>query len=204
MRWGGVSDVLASALHRAAGQAVTRRLTDAPDPFSLYAALCPDARGDTGLFEAMGGTALLMERAAARATCRGDTVRLEALSENGRSLLAAVARALPAHLRTSSGQEMEFSFARSDSPDLETRLLAPSPLDALRTLLSTSKGDSDEPSEALALGIVAFDYAALGEDVAQNAEDALGFPDFLFWIPESLLVHRLRGRRPRPKRPQPS
>jgi anthranilate synthase component 1 len=52
--------------------------------------------------------------------------------------------------------------------------------------VTTSPGD---PAFTVgALGIVAFDYSALGEDVPDNPEDPLGFPDFVFWVPDALVL----------------
>jgi anthranilate synthase component 1 len=36
--------------------------------------------------------------------------------------------------------------------------------------------------------VVAFDYSARGEEMADNPEDPFGFPDYLFWVPETLVL----------------
>src|SRR5437660_528230 len=47
-----------------------------------------------------------------------------------------------------------------------------------------------------ALGIVAFDHVDLIETLPPPAQDPLGFPDFVFWLAESLIVFE-PGARPR-------
>jgi anthranilate synthase component 1 len=136
----------------------------------------------------MSGPALLMHHAAVRVECRGDQVRLQALSANGESLLASLRPALGDRVTGASGPILTARFPLSRSLDSEQRLLDPSPLEAIRALLRSALPDGEEPFAALALGIVAFDYAGLSEDLPDNAEDPLGFPDYIFWVPDSLLL----------------
>ena len=174
----------ADTAHR--GGFVQRRLDTQLDPFALYRALC--TAPDTALFEGMNGHSLLMHRAAVRVQCRGERVTVQALSANGESLLGAIPRALPAAVVGVEQGALELRFPPSRSLDAEERLLAPSPLGAIRSLLASAPFDASEPFASAALGVIAFDYAALGEDMADNPEDPLGFPDYLFWIAESLVL----------------
>jgi anthranilate synthase component 1 len=123
-----------------------------------------------------------------RAECRGEDVILHALSRNGGSLLELVAAALSGSVVDASADRLHLSFPHSRSLDLEARLRAASPLQAIRSLLRSGAADSGEPFAALGLGVFAFDYAALGEDLPDNPEDPLGFPDYVFWIAESLVL----------------
>ena len=54
----------------------------------------------------------------------------------------------------------------------------------------------EEPFTLAALGIVAFDHVDLIETLPPSAQDPLGFPDFVFWLAESLVVFE-PGARPR-------
>lgn len=171
----------------AAGRLVQRRLARRADPLGVFAAL-PD-ESDKALFEGNNGLTLLMARAAVRVECRGEAVRLHALSPNGASLLAGVAAALPKRIVAAPEDALVLRFPPATSLDVEARLLAPAPLDAIRAILDAAlPAAGGDAFAALALGVVAFDYAALGEDMPANEEDPLGFPDFVFWIPESLAV----------------
>jgi anthranilate synthase component 1 len=178
--------VLAEADTGTRGGFVQRRLSVQLDPFALYRRL--GARPDTALFEGMSGPTLLMQRAAVQAECRGDEVRLLALSANGESLVAALARAVPDHVVAGEAGALVLRFPASDSLDAEQRLMAPSPLCAIRSLLRSAMPDGGDPFAAAALGVVAFDYAARGEEMADNFRDPLGFPDYLFWVPETLVL----------------
>lgn len=165
-----------------------RRLRAQAEPFATFAALCSD-RPDTGLFEGKDGRTLLMHRAAVRAECRGESVLLKALSANGESLIASIGRSLARHCERSDGPDsLSLRFPPDRGLDAEARLLALSPLHAIRSLLQLAFPEGEDPFAAIALGVVAFDYSALGEDMPENPEDPLGFPDYVFWIPETLLL----------------
>ncbi len=165
---------------------VQRRVSSRPGPCALYAAL--GAGPDTALFESMAGPSLLMRHAAVRAECHGEQVTMRALSPNGASLLRRLRDALPGSIAGADALTLGVRIPRSRSLDAEQRLLAPSPLHAIRALLRTAMPESEEPFAALAIGVVAFDHAAAGEDLPDNAEDHLGFPDYVFWVPESLVL----------------
>lgn len=165
---------------------VQRRLSHAVDPLALYAAVSKQV-DESALFEAPGGPTVLMAKAAVRAECRGSFVTLRALSGNGRSLLRMVAIALATNLVGQSDDALELRIDPARQLDAKARLEAPSALDAVRGLLASGMPDGD-PFAALAIGIVSFDFALLGEDLPANAEDPLNFPDYLFWIPESVVL----------------
>jgi anthranilate synthase component 1 len=167
-----------------------RRLGRKLDVLDLYEAVSDGGeRADTALFEAPSGAALLMANAAIRAECRGGAVVLNALSPNGRALLRSIEPLAQDFVTGSTDDRLDLNFPEPTTLDAEERLMAPAPLHALRRLIEAAGvGGSDEPFGAMVLGIVAFDQAAFGEDVVANAEDPTGFPDYVFWVPDSLVV----------------
>lgn len=180
----------ASGQIQATARALTRRLEPAADRLDLYAALTDGGRRrDTMLLETLAGPSLILDRAALRIECRGGAVLLTRLSPGGAPLLRAVERALAQQIEARSGDELRLRFDRSDSDDAQQRLLAPSPFDALRALAGgIGSATPEEPFTLALLGIVAFDHVDLFEDLPANPEDPLGFPDFVFWVAESLVV----------------
>jgi anthranilate synthase component 1 len=178
--------------------ALQRRLAVNPDRLALYAALTDDGRReDTFLLERSAGPSLLMDRSAVRVECRGREVALTALSENGQLVLAAVARRLAAWVACSGPDRLTLRFPAPAGDDAEGRLLAPSPLDALRALTTGFTAVSkEEPFTIACLGILAFDQADLFETLPAPAQDPLGFPDYIFWLAESLIVFE-QGAPPR-------
>lgn len=172
---------------------VQRRLSRRANPLDLYEALSDGgATADTGLFEAPDGSTLLMAHAAVRAECRGGAVALQALSANGRALLRSLESVAAEFVKSRSNDQLHLLFPEPTTLDAEERLLAPAPLHTLRGLLdSAGVGGSDEPFGALVLGVVAFDQATFGEDVVENPEDPTGFPDYVFWVPDSLVLFAL-------------
>lgn len=183
----------------AQGQALAlqRRLATTPDPLALYATLTNSGRrADTFLLERSVGPTLLMDQAAVRIECRGQEVTLFALSSGGEQVLAAVRNGLVERVAASSQRSLTLRFPGPEGDDAEARLLAPSPLDALRAVVGFVPASKEEPFTIAALGVVAFDQADLFETLPANAEDPLDFPDYVFWLAESLIVFE-PGARPR-------
>ena len=177
--------------------ALQRRLPGNSDRLALYAALSDGGRrADTFLLERSVGPSLLMDQAAVRAECRGQEVILNALTANGREVLRHVARTLSDRVAAADEERLVLRFPRVRSDDPEERLLAPSPLDALRALAGIGSASREEPFTVALLGVSAFDQADLFEDLPANAEDPLGYPDYVFWLAESLVVFE-PGARPR-------
>jgi anthranilate/para-aminobenzoate synthase component I len=178
--------MLASGAVRPLARLVQRRLNASADPFDLYAAL--DLGPNTGLFEGVRGPSLLIQHAAVRRECRGKQVCLHALSVNGASLIGSIRTALPGYIAESGDATLTLRLPLSRSLDAEQRLLAPSPLQAIRSLLRSAMPEGEEPFAAARFGVIGFDYAGLAEDLPDNREDPLSFPDYLFWIPDSLIL----------------
>jgi anthranilate synthase component 1 len=178
--------------------ALQRRFPAPADRLAFYAALTDNGRRtDSLLLERSAGPSFLMEKAAVRAECRGQAVTLTALSENGELAIADIARRLAEKIETSAADRLVLNFPRFDGDDAEERLLAPSPLDALRALsLGFTNASKEEPFAVTCLGIVAFDHTDLFERLPAPAEDRLGFPDYVFWLAESLIVFE-PGAQPR-------
>jgi anthranilate synthase component 1 len=160
------------------------------DPLSIYAALCVDGmREDTMLFEQSNGLALVLDRAALRIECRGSLVTLHALTANGQRLMSIVEQRTNGAVIASEEDMLCLEFERFNGPNSDERLAAPSPFDVLRvvsTCLSSDNGT--ERFSPLAIGIIAYDNVDLFEDLPTAKSDPIGFPDFLFFVPESLIV----------------
>jgi anthranilate synthase component 1 len=180
-----------------AGEALAlhRTLAARADAVALYAALSEQGtRRDTLLIERSVGPTLILDQAAIRVECRRHSVILSALTANGRHLLESVAAKLPDRVAEAEGDRLELLFPPTASDDAEARLTAPSPFNVLRAILSLRSASNEEPFTVALLGILAFDHVDLFEDLPANREDPLDFPDFVFWVPESLVVIDPAGR----------
>jgi anthranilate synthase component 1 len=182
--------VSAAAAAGGSAKALTRRLYGSPDRLALYAALTDGgARTDTMLIETLAGPSLILEQAAVRIECRGGAVRAAALSPGGRAVLATLERAFAHSAPRRDGDVLTLLFPPAAGDDAEARLLAASPFDVLRALTTRVVSETpEEPFTLALLGTVAFDHVDLFEDLPEAAEDPLGFPDFVFWLAESLVV----------------
>lgn len=169
--------------------ALQRRLPSIRDPLELYAELTDHGRRpDTCLLERSGGPSLLLDQAAVRIECRGHSVALLALSRTGDELLAIVAKRLSGRVETFADRRLDLCFPATLGDDAEQRLLAPSPFDVLRLLTGLASRSPEEPFTLTAVGVVAFDHVDLVETLPANTQDALEFPDYLFWLAETLII----------------
>ncbi len=171
--------------------ALVRELALRTDPLALYVHLT-GGRVDTMLFERPVATTLLLVEAAVRIECRGQEVSVTALDSEGPAVVAALAEAMPAQLVSRDEGSARFAYARIDATDPQERLMAASPFDVLRMICDSAA--SAEPFAAAALGVVAFDHVDLLEDLPANLADPLGFPDFVFCVPQALIAIEPDGR----------
>lgn len=171
-------------------QALTRRLSRHVDLLALYAQLTDGGtRPDTMLLETQAGASILLDRAAVRIECRGQEVTLDALSANGAAVLHIVEGRLASAVSERSPERLILRFERTGEVDASKRLLAASPFDALRAIVSTVRSDSpEEPFTVCLIGTVAFDHVDLFEELPRQSEDPTGYPDFVFWLAESAVI----------------
>ncbi|MFP4599638.1 MAG: anthranilate synthase component 1 [Persicimonas sp.] len=182
---------------------ISRRIATPADPLALFEALTDSGnRSDTVLLESADsarGVALrsiLVTRCAVRATCTGSRVGLEALTANGRSALEHVEPRL-AQLGSVSRDDETLVFEPADANLADgsaglgerQRLRAPSCLDALRAMVfGFDLVANPGPLSMVCPGIFAYDLIEHFEplpDVPRGADD---FPDFVFWLPEEMVV----------------
>jgi anthranilate synthase component 1 len=147
------------------------------DPVALFARLTNSGTApNCVLLEAAdvktrkGEKSILMPKAALKATCRGLEVKLEAFTEFGEQKRLEILEKTP------------LQFTKPDrNQSLEKQLKHPSPLDVLRVM-------SQLPGVKMTLGAFSYDYVDLIEDLPEAKQDLFGFPDYVFWIPENLIV----------------
>lgn len=174
----------------ATARAITRRLPAAVDLLALYAQLSDGGRRpDTVMIETTAARSIILDRAAARITCRDGDVLVEALTPGGLPVLDLVRQSLARHVVSSDGDRLVLRFEPSTETDSERRLLGASPFDVLRAIVNGFRSETpEEPMTVCLTGIVAFDHVDLFEDLPRNAEDRTNFPDFIFWLAESAVV----------------
>jgi anthranilate synthase component 1 len=180
----------APRIHRNEALALCRHLPQDVDPLDLHAALSDGGkRADTLLLERSTGPSLLVDQAAVRVECRGETALLRALSAGGRNVLEAVAVEMRDRVVARTDDTLSLRFPRIASDEPSERLQAPSPFSVLRFLSSgIAVSSAEEPFSLACVGVVAFDHVDLLETLPASAQDPLDFPDFLFWLAESLVV----------------
>jgi anthranilate synthase component 1 len=185
---------------------LVRRLSGAPDPLALYAALAEQGRrSDSLLLESadaatgLGEKSILLPRTMLRLECRGRAVSAIPLSPNGRAFRDWMVHAVTKPAEQSSepvqaareGESVVFRFAEPPAGDRDeqARLRQAGPLDALRAAVLRPRLVSEPAALAhLAAGIFAYDLVDHFERLPPPAADPLGFPDFVFWVPEQVLI----------------
>ncbi|MCW0506456.1 anthranilate synthase component 1 [Aeromonas piscicola] len=171
------------------------------DPLALYTRLC-QGRPNNLLLESVeidskaGKQSLLLVDACLRIECRGRTVRVRTLNDNGAQLQSLLAERLPAVVaRSLVDGELQLDFPASDrEQDEDSRLKGSSVLDVLRTLqqeLQCQLGslDASANSEALFMaGSFAYDLIASFEDLPEVPEGSNNCPDYCFYVAETLIT----------------
>lgn len=159
-----------------------------PRPLHAIAAHLIAQGGAPWLFERPAAPSLLIERPALTIRFEDGEVRLHPHTPAGRALMDG----LPDAQLARTGRR---AYPRPFGHDLEARLLAPSPFDALRALVGPGRAP-------FVLGILAFDHAQLFEDLPPPPPDLTGFPEAHLLIPDrwftrspdgDLEVHALGG-----------
>jgi anthranilate synthase component 1 len=107
-------------------------------------------------------------------------------------LLALVRDRLPARPVRLSDEVLALDLPPPGGHDLEERLSGPAPLHVVRSLLRAATPHGAEPFAALAFGIVSFEHGAFG-DVALAPPGDNEFPDFIFWIADSMILFEPGG-----------
>lgn len=173
------------------------------DPAALFHQLC-GARPATLLLESAdidskrNLQSLLIVDSALRVKALGDTVTVQALSENGRALLPLLDAALPdAVINTVRPDGRELRFPQENAvQDEDSRLKTLSVFDALRMIPRLMKSPADEREAMLLGGLFAYDLVAGFEELPALASDQR-CPDYCFYLAETLLVidHQSRSAR---------
>ncbi|WP_029685556.1 anthranilate synthase component 1 [Tatumella saanichensis] len=179
---------------------------DAPyrdDPAALFNQLCA-ARPSTLLLESADVDSkdnlqsLLITDSALRITALGRQVTVQALSENGASLLPLLDAALPAEvtiLPRPDGRELTFPEI-DPLQDEDSRLKSVSVLDALRLIPTLINSDPTEREAVMIGGLFAYDLVA-GFETLPDLKNEQRCPDYCFYLAETLLVidHQSRTSR---------
>lgn len=178
---------------------LSRRLTGAGDPLALYHRLSDGGRTPhTLLLESADATtgagerSVLMVQAALRVRCLGLTVRVEALTANGRALLPWLAGRLASRAAVVAEADTlaaTFPDPRHQDLDEASRGRAASPLDVLR-VLATEVSLPSRPADLnhLLAGILSYDLVDLFEPLPPAAADPVQFPRYDFWMPEQVII----------------
>lgn len=166
--------------------ALYRRLPDAPDGFSLFAHLSEHGTRPGGFFyERVDAPTIIVDRAAARIETRGQTATLDAVSVGGENVLAFVAQKLAQFVTRQDVRRLELTFPAPRGDDAEARLLAPSPLDALRAVTLELGKESEAAGDIVCAGVIAYDFIDAFEDLPAPRSDPLNYPDNVFLLAET-------------------
>ncbi|ERK18112.1 Anthranilate synthase, aminase component [Pantoea sp. AS-PWVM4] len=173
------------------------------DPAAVFHQLC-GARPATLLLESAdidskrNLKSLLIVDSALRISATGNVVTVQALSENGRSLLALLDEALPQAVQIAvrpDGRELHFPQPQ-DLQDEDSRLKALSVFDALRLIPQLVQSPEEEREAMFLGGLFAYDLVAGFEELPELRNDQR-CPDYCFYLAETLLVidHQTRSAR---------
>ncbi len=132
---------------------------------------------------------LLLVDSALRITALGDTVTIQALSDNGASLLPLLDTALPAGVENEvlpAGRILRFPPV-SPLLDEDARLCSLSVFDAFRLLQGVVNIPTQEREAMFFGGLFAYDLVA-GFEALPHLEAGNNCPDYCFYLAETLMV----------------
>nr|WP_086939582.1 anthranilate synthase component 1 [Thaumasiovibrio occultus] len=164
------------------------------EPTQLYHSVCGDSPYHLLLESAEIDSkqdlkSLMLIDAAVRIVCQGKTVTLEALTDNGLSLLNHLSELdSPALTTALVGRTLTYTYshARQDL-DEDSRLREASPFDALRHIQDALALTGHSENALFMGGVFAYDLVAEFEPLP-NVANNNRCPDYLFYIAETLLV----------------
>lgn len=133
---------------------------------------------------------MMLIDAALRIECHGLTVTVTAISDNGAELLPYLADKLQGSAQVSSlHNSLHIQFSQPDPlSDEQQRLLAPNPLQVLRSLQQHLHSLTDEPFAVFAGGVIGYDLVAIAEQLPEVPTKENRCPDYLFYLAETLLI----------------
>jgi anthranilate synthase component 1 len=173
----------------------SQRLSIQPDPLQSFRALTSQGQMALLLESAEIDSknslkSLMLIDAALRIECNALQVRVEALTDNGKTLLPYLASLLQGKATLElTGQQLTADFAPADPLlDEESRLLLPNSLTVLRLLQQQLQNNSDEPLAIFLGGVIGYDLVAMVEALPQVPTAENQCPDYLFYLAETLLV----------------
>jgi len=164
------------------------------DPAAVFHQLC-GARPSTLLLESAdidskhNLKSLLIIDSALRINALGNTVTVQALSENGYAILPLLDAALPASVINNvspNGRELTFP-AITDVQDEDSRLKSLSVFDALRLIPQLFNSPEKEREAMLLGGLFAYDLVAGFENLPALSNEQR-CPDYCFYLAETLLI----------------
>ncbi len=165
------------------------------DTLVLFQSVVKDSV-DTQLFESMDGNgqnntqSLLFVQSAMCIEAQDRRVTLRPLTPNGRSALNALLPSLEKMAEVEpSGDKLvaRFPDQLQSGPDM-ARVKAPSTADVLRLASQHWDGVGSEALPMHLPGIFAYDFIDRFETLPKAEADPLGFVDFVFWLPERVIV----------------
>ncbi|MFM2483742.1 anthranilate synthase component 1 [Celerinatantimonas yamalensis] len=133
---------------------------------------------------------LILLDCAVKITCHGRQVCFQAMTDNGKQVVAVLAEHfIPSLISDCSQTRLTLDFPRP-APDLDedSRLKALSPVTALRELISLYGPLATHPEGLFIGGAFSFDFIASFEQLLDVAKGDNQLPDFQFYLAETLLI----------------
>ncbi|RDV24285.1 anthranilate synthase component 1 [Alteromonas aestuariivivens] len=165
------------------------------DPLSAFAHLCAEKPNALLLESAEIDSkdnlqSLLMVDAALRLECNSQQVRVQALTDNGRSVLPLFSKYCPSGIDCEVNESAAVLSCGAPEPSLDedSRLKAPSVFDALRLIVKQISPIRQDPHAVFMGGVFAYDLLATFESLPEVQQGENDCPDYVFYLAETLLT----------------
>jgi anthranilate synthase component 1 len=161
-------------------------------PLSLYAAL---DKNNSLLLESAeidskdNVKSIIVVDAALRIECQGRQVVINALSNNGKQLLAHLASHVENCHKVLNGSTLTLEYTTYEGHQNEySKLKADNAFSALRTCINKIKRNSDTPFSVFLGGVFAYDMVANFEQLSYVPNGKNTCPDYVFYLAETLVL----------------
>jgi len=170
--------------------AETFKLDSVPDPISVLLRLAPE--GEAILFESPEGEgrraerSFLFPRNALRIEAKGQEVTIDALTPGGEGALALLEPVLSKLAKAQlGGRRLALTFDESPRGGSDSdRIRAKNTTDVLRAVREVYNDLTDGKAVLRTPGVFAYDLMEQFESLPPAQTDEVGFPDYVFFVPE--------------------
>lgn len=143
----------------------------------------------------LGEKSIVLLDLALKIEAQGEQVVIVALRSEGEVLLSLLKKSLAPWLKNATKDSLTLAYEPLfNELDILVKMRMPSQLDVLRVILDSIDIDEQDRAALMLSGVFSYDFLDHFEELPKAKKDVLNFPDYLFYVPLSVVVieHRVK------------